>query len=432
MGCLATTFTFDAMFFEEECLPRFLDIDSLPDRDGLSFQLERENRLGEVYAGVLVDYAHAGVEHGLRWDLLPVRIPRGVQHAKLAMLYWRNHARILVASANLTPSGYRTNQEVAGVVDFTPGDCDRDALGACCGFLRRLVGFVPGTETGTVVHRRARAFLDAVAGSIASWRIPGRRRARIRATPVFTIPAPQGGTQGQESTLDACLRECRRYGLSPASARVVSPFFDPPRTDDVDAPTRSLCKGMRRRGRRSVTFCVPHDSDDGSDRPRIPAPAGLYLTARRYAGGVAVELLPGKDPEGNPRAWHAKMLWLEGDGYLSLLVGSSNFTSAGMGVSRACNAEANILYAVEYRAYGREHGKLAACWPETEGSIDPENAEWVGSMPEDEEDASGDETQRLPIGFVTAVFRASEPPALLLSLRLGQLPDGCYLSKQSS
>ena len=70
VGCLATTFTFDAGFFEEECLARFLEIDSLPDREGLAYLLERENRLGPAFAAVLVDHRQAGVDHSLRWDVL--------------------------------------------------------------------------------------------------------------------------------------------------------------------------------------------------------------------------------------------------------------------------------------------------------------------------------------------------------------------------
>ena len=63
LGCLATTFTFDAGFFEEECIARFLEIDSLPDREGLPYLLERENRLGSTYVGMLVDHRQAGVDH---------------------------------------------------------------------------------------------------------------------------------------------------------------------------------------------------------------------------------------------------------------------------------------------------------------------------------------------------------------------------------
>ncbi|MGH9963167.1 MAG: hypothetical protein ACREBC_39625, partial [Pyrinomonadaceae bacterium] len=102
IGCLATTYTFNPGLFDEQCLGRFLDIESEPDRKDLAFLLERETRLGAVYAGVLVDHTQAGVEHSLRWDVMRVRLRSGKQHAKLSLLAWNHHVRIIVASANLT------------------------------------------------------------------------------------------------------------------------------------------------------------------------------------------------------------------------------------------------------------------------------------------------------------------------------------------
>src|SRR5437773_770025 len=109
VGCLATTYTFTPGLFDEQCLARFLEIESEPKREDLAFLLERESRLGSVYAGVLVDYTRAGVEHSLRWDVLPVRVPFAKQHAKLSLLAWTHCVRIIVASANLTDQGYRFN-----------------------------------------------------------------------------------------------------------------------------------------------------------------------------------------------------------------------------------------------------------------------------------------------------------------------------------
>ena len=105
IGCLASTYTFAPELFDEQCLARFLEIESEPNREDLAFLLERESRLGSIYAGVLVDYTQAGVEHSLRWYVLPVRIPNGKQHAKLSLLAWTRHIRIVVASANLTEAG---------------------------------------------------------------------------------------------------------------------------------------------------------------------------------------------------------------------------------------------------------------------------------------------------------------------------------------
>ena len=90
VGCLATTYTFEPGLFDEQCLARFLEIESEPNREDLAFLLERETRLGSLYAGVLVDHTQAGVDHSLRWDVLPVRIPGGKQHAKIVFLHGRN------------------------------------------------------------------------------------------------------------------------------------------------------------------------------------------------------------------------------------------------------------------------------------------------------------------------------------------------------
>ena len=131
VGCLATTYTFHPGLFDEQCLARFLEIESEPDREDLAFLLERETRLGGVYAGVLVDHTQAGVEHSLRWDVLPVRVRAGKQHAKISLLSWTRRLRIIIASANLTEPGYRSNFEVAAAVDLGPDDADLSMLGRC-------------------------------------------------------------------------------------------------------------------------------------------------------------------------------------------------------------------------------------------------------------------------------------------------------------
>jgi hypothetical protein len=117
VGCLTTTYTFAPELFDERCLSLFLDIDSDPDRESLPFLLEREFALGTAYAGVLVDRRSAGVAHSLRWDILPVRIPGGKQHAKVSLLAWERCVRLIVTSANLTNDGYRSNFEVAAAID---------------------------------------------------------------------------------------------------------------------------------------------------------------------------------------------------------------------------------------------------------------------------------------------------------------------------
>ena len=212
VGCLATTYTFHPGLFDEQCLARFLEIESEPDREDLAFLIERETRLGGVYAGVLVDHTQAGVEHSLRWDVLPVRIRTGIQHAKLSLLSWTRRLRIIVASANLTEPGYRTNFEVVVAVDLRPDDADRTMLQDAVTFLRRLVDFVPGASDNPPEVRRVRAFLDQVERQVGEWRRPGRRGG-VRRQLVFTLPPPPGSSaEGGLSSLDQAMATCQKRG----------------------------------------------------------------------------------------------------------------------------------------------------------------------------------------------------------------------------
>jgi len=371
VGCIASTYTFAPGLFDEQCLARFLEIESEPNREDLAFLLERENRLGGVYAGVLVDYTQAGVEHSLRWDVLPVRIRAGKQHAKLSLLVWSDLIRIIVASANLTEPGYRTNHEVAVAVDLTPEEADASMLAEAISFLRSLLLLVPGASNRPPEIVRAEAFLTRIATQADGWK-QSRRGTGVRQRLVFTIPTAGTDIAGS-SSLDDAVQECRRRGGSPNEAWVASPFFDT--DEDNSRVTAALCKLLARGGQRTLCFCVPAiRDDDGATVPRLAAPIALLKTPPAYQGTVAVEMLPDRDGDKNRRPWHAKMLALLADQYSALMIGSSNFTCAGMGVGQHRNAEANLLTIVDRKAYGREVTQLEAVWPEMEQVADPEAA----------------------------------------------------------
>ena len=418
IGCLATTYTFAPELFDEQCLARFLEIESDPDREDLAFLLERESRLGSVYAGVLADQTQAGVAHSLRWYVLPVRIPGAKQHAKLSLLAWSRHIRIIVASANLTYQGYRSNHEVAAVVDLTPEDADTGALAEAITFLRRLFLFVPGASRNLPEIVRGEAFLDQVMSHAGNWKA-ARQKNKIRQELVFTIPVV--GSQAARSSLDEAIRRCRRRGGSPTHARIASPFFDV--NDEASEVAASLCKLMARGGRRALRFAVPAIRDDASGAvPRLAAPVALLRTPGRYQGTVTIEMLPDLDIDKNPRLWHAKMLALKADRYLALMIGSSNFTRAGLGVGRRANAEANLLTIVERVDYGREKGQLEAVWPEMDVVDDPKSAEWLGAQPENEEEER-DKTTWLPAGFLSATYRAGDTRRIVLRFDADYLPN---------
>ena len=113
LGCVATSFTFSSVFFEEDCLGRFVRLETDAAEDGAAFLVEREEKFSQlICAAALVDQRHARGSRSLRWDLLAARLPAGILHAKISLLLWTNTARLIVASANLTEDGYRRNHEV--------------------------------------------------------------------------------------------------------------------------------------------------------------------------------------------------------------------------------------------------------------------------------------------------------------------------------
>jgi hypothetical protein len=426
IGCLTTTYTFHTGLFDEQCLARFLEIESEPNREELPFLLERESRLGAVYAGVLVDHSQAGVEHSYRWDVLPVRVPGGKQHAKVSLLVWDRQVRIIVASANLTEQGYRSNYEVAVPVDVIPTGGNIDLLQDTLTFLRRMIRFVPAASFdepfADVV--RVTSFLNEVEKRVKRW-TPDRRRASVRQHFVYTMPAAH--RLPQQGSLEEAFALCRARGGSPTQIWLASPFFDSEAaTADVSA---SLCKAMARGADRKVTFCVPATRDDEQPkRWRIAAPNTLIKAAQRLKAEVTLEALPDRDVDKNLRPWHAKMVAFKTGDYSALMVGSSNFTTAGMGISgHRFNIEANLLTIVDEEAFARDAGRLESLWPGMDQIVDPAKAEWRGPDPEKEEEEQATK-QGPPKGFLAASYRAGRNRAVILLLDPPELPDDWTVS----
>ena len=394
IGCVATSFTFSPVLFEEECLGRFLQLETDATEDGAAYLVEREEKLSQIYAAALVDQHHARGVRSLRWDLLPARLPRGILHAKVSLLLWSRCARLIVASANLTEDGYRRNQEVFGTLDYFDGSgVPLPALDEIVAFLREAVRYAnPVAGTDNPVIAKWNGFLDRVSATTRNWGAAESLRGlnTPRAFAVLTGP--------ERPRAFATLRERWPDSGPPDSAFVVSPFFDPP--EAPNEPAKQLWTLLKQRGDACVEFQVTAEEVPGEKAILLHAPKTVLDAepSSRSGTGTIINRLKLEDR----RPLHAKCLWLQNDRLVLHMIGSSNFTSAGTGVGQAKNLEANLAYAVSQQ--NKEATKaLVNAWLPAEGIPDDLEIRWLPRRDEGEDSALAN-LPPLPKEFDQAIY----------------------------
>lgn len=419
IGCIATSFTFNAAFFEEECLGSFIGLETNPTDDGPAYLIEREDKLAKLAcAAVLVDAHHCRGMRSLRWDLVPARLP-GIQHAKVTLLVWAGWVRLVIGSANLTEDGYRRNLEVFGVLDYFDGsEAPIDCLSQTLGFLRRAANYSRSSSGNiTPAAQRWDDLIARVEKDCGNWGAAedDLKRASVRVHPVFIEP-----NQGKAKSCFAQL-ESLWPGSSPAlSADVVSPFFDPP--EAANQPASEIWELLRKRGEVSVGFHVTaEDCFDAASvdvgKVLLHAPESLTKSAPRDS--ATVEMLRVMPPDGRPL--HAKGIWLEDDRWLIYQIGSSNFTSPGTGLGKRSNLEANLVYVIDGKRAAKSRKAADLAFPKSE-SVGEDEQRW---KPLPSEDGEGDLLQKtLPVCFGDAVFSidSNAGPIVTLEFTSSQVP----------
>jgi len=416
IGVLATTFTLDTALFEEECLARFAGVQSDPDRDGALYRIEREEKLAKVLAATVVaDVHNCSGQRSLRWDLLAARPKTGVMHAKISLLAWRRQVRAIIGSANLTDSGYRSNQECFATLEFTLEEADRGLLDPLLTFLRDILALTP-EGAGRSRAERLIAWVDeAMPQSTASAR--GLQRRLVLIGP------------GRPSLFEQVA------GFMPPNSRadkahVVSPFFDKKLSDH--GPERTLWSDLlRQRGGAEAHFHVAGEQSPETNVWRLEAPAHLQEATPSGRREVLTQLhaipvfaVPTESgPENRPL--HAKSLRLEHENWMLLCVGSSNFTSAGTGLQpKARNYEANVAYVLREDARDATRKALHARALAGGDGIDLEGT--VQFEPAlDAEGEAEDPLPPLPAFFDEALLLGTGPDGYRLRLRfLPESPPG--------
>jgi hypothetical protein len=399
IGCLATTFTFSPVFFEEECLARFLQLESDPTEDGPVYLVEREEKLAQVTcASALVDQLHCQGSRSLRWDLLSARMPRGIQHSKVSLLFWSKLIRIIIGSANLTEDGYRRNQEVFGVLDFkSGGDSPLSCLVDTVAFLREAASFSNSSASiQSPAFVRWNLLLDRAFHDGATWGL-SNNEVRLKGIRVQTIFSGPG-----RPSIFASLKSLWPGGSPPDSASVLSPFFDPP--ESPNTPARELWGLIRQRGDATVEFHVAAEDIPGEDGVFLYAPKSLLDAQPSGRANLATDFYRVVLSAG--RSLHAKGIWLEDQRWSVYEIGSSNFTSAGTGIGKAPNLEANLVYIVDSKRDPKARKLLEPTFPESEYVDIDGDVKWKPLTGEGE-DAAGVELP-LPDMFGDAIYNCDE------------------------
>ena len=220
---------------------------------------------------------------------------------------------------------------------------------------------------------------------------------------------------GSESVLDQ-LRGLWPGGGPIGTARVTSPFFDEPGSSN--GPALRLWNMLRKRGEASVTWYVTGEKLEDGESVRLNAPVEALAAAEPHGRpGVSTTYMlvkeQGLQRDGGSDAFrplHLETIILSDEDHALVMMGSSNFTTAGLGIGEhARNIEANLAYLVSQRRHQSEWRALEGILPEAE---EVPREEVSGATAPDPDSANASDAPGLPVTWGEAAARVWWPVAV--------------------
>lgn len=317
VALLATTFALEPDFFEQNCLARFLEVSSVDEDTGSIDDIVACVELHEVMQNtpvtVLADRSAPVQRASLLWDLLSCKVDNGLLHAKVSVLLWENATRVILGSANLTSAGYRRQIELGLSADLGPGCLfPSDVLKKLAAELESYLHLVPGYNREAAVFKRAASTLKMFKERIPE-KSTDRMGVRVAFAPTNTVADPLSRLSDVWG------------GSKPLYAKHLSPFWDSKDTTVLVA-TRKLLTGRPAADRLQSVAVVLN-------------PRGQTIFPQHLAQFVKVdekgEVRQLKELDKEVRTLHAKCLLIESDDWVAALVGSSNHTKSGLGLTNS-------------------------------------------------------------------------------------------------
>lgn len=401
---ISTTYTFDSEFFEDECLTRFLSMETERENDGVAFLVEKEEKLAGLQGGIIiVDQNNCKGERSLRWDLVPCRVKNGVMHAKITVLHWSNCIRVIISSANLTKNGYCINQEIFGVIDYLPnGDADLKIINDVLDYLNQLIS----KHCGDVIIKRFKKQQSEIRKILAKWNIQEKlyKKYEVALKTLFVSPTEKDALVSLRSIWDSSTSS------PPSEAYITSPFFDSEESENT--PSKKIFSIMKQKGNVGILYNVTTEAiSETASRLLVNAPEFLTKVPNSGSHYVSFEEVSeeGLNENGKmvPRPLHLKSIWLNNDDQHLCMIGSSNFTSAGLGLNKRINYEANLVYTVSETRNKKEYKLLHESYLESTNKLDLKNLKFKYRK-NDDEDAEEKEYLNLPDCFGEAVLKKKD------------------------
>lgn len=335
VGCLCSSFTFHSDLFEEECLGRFLGLDSDAIEESELYALELDSRLSQMGKAVIfVDSRHSKGPKSPRWSMIPVHLPGASFHPKIQILIWEKAIRVIIGSANITNDGYRYNDELFISFDYSDGaPADRELL---VQFLDFYASVLLHAKASGDVKAGVSELIKRARSISKDWEFESPEKV------FHFIPILPGGKSAFEQ-----LQEIQPKSAKYHYAYVESPSFDLPGTDNE--PAEQIWNLLKERGDVRVYYQTRGRQYEEQNEIEIFAPQSLLHAKPKKESAEVAFFLADELVNNQVRPMHSKMLQLSDDRWFCYLMGSSNFSSLGLGLKKArkSNIEANVAVIID-------------------------------------------------------------------------------------
>ena len=335
LGCLSTSFTFDSGEFEEECLSKFLKLSSDAKDEKTIQVLELETRLQQLgTVTAFVDAHNASGKRSPRWTIAPVLVAGAVFHPKVQLLVWSKWVRIIIGSANLSLAGLRYNTELA--VSFDYADNQPANLDFALDVLKFFKRINKEASSSEISQSNVFELIDKAETLLRSFELD-----KPEST-YFFVPVIQKAT----SVFDQLIEIKKNYIFD--RAFIESPSFDLPETRNEAA--EQIWDLLRKNGEAIVTYNLQGREDKNQKSFDLIAPESLLKTTKANQT-VKVRMYEAKKSDYGDfhgRMLHSKLLAFVGEKKSLVMIGSSNFSTLGLGLSKKkSNYEANVVFLLD-------------------------------------------------------------------------------------